>query len=171
MSADMSSVYSGGLMFEYSTEENKFGIVKLDSDGETAQPSDEFELFKEALRKNPAPTGDGGATATAHAVQCPTSDSSWNVDPSQVPAMPHGAEEYMKNGAGGGPGLTGGSQDAVDSGTSSGNSTDHAGHAGHASRKGAEDNAGSNGRGNMAAVAVTVLTFLLFLFSCSSPSS
>ncbi|KYK60466.1 glycolipid-anchored surface protein 5 [Drechmeria coniospora] len=117
MSSQMSSVYSGGLMYEYSVEENKFGIVTLDGDKVTT--SDEFDLYRDALKANPMPTGSGGAASTTHAVACPTSDASWSVDPTRVPSMPSEAEKYMKSGAGDGAGFSGdGSQNAEDSGTS-----------------------------------------------------
>ncbi|KAM4057581.1 glucanosyltransferase domain-containing protein [Hirsutella rhossiliensis] len=119
MSSEMTSVYSGGLMYEYSVEGNDFGIVKISGNTvDTDAENGEFKLFASALKDNPAPTGAGGAATTTHSVSCPTKGSDWNVDPSLVPSMPQQAEKFMKNGAGGGPGLAGsGSQDASDSGT------------------------------------------------------
>jgi hypothetical protein len=116
MSSEMTSVYSGGLVYEYSNEENNYGIVTLS--GGNVATSDEFSAYKDALQSNPAPTGSGGASPTSHSVPCPAKDDSWQVDPSLVPAMPSQAEKYMTDGAGSGPGLGGsGSQDAADSGT------------------------------------------------------
>lgn len=117
MSSEMTSVYSGGLMFEYSYETNMFGIV--DVDGDTAKPRPEFQNFKASLSKNPAPKGDGGASTKAHSAPCPTMDKDWNVDPSKVPSMPKEAEKYMTDGAGKGAGLSGkGSMEDDSSGTS-----------------------------------------------------
>lgn len=122
MNKEMTGVYSGGLMYEYTYEDNKFGIVKLkDLKAKTVEKMDEYEAFKSALKANPAPTGDGGAAKTTHSVSCPTSDANWQVNPSMVPQMPSQAEQYMKGGAGKGPGfdLDGdGSQNAGGSGTS-----------------------------------------------------
>ncbi|CEI66877.1 1,3-beta-glucanosyltransferase gel1 [Fusarium venenatum] len=116
MDSDMSSVYSGGLMYEYSLEDNDYGIVKIK--GNTVQPEDEFDLFKSALSKYPAPTGAGGAAKASHGVECPKSESVWQVDPSYLPEMPAQAEKYMKDGAGKGPGINGdGSHFDTDSGT------------------------------------------------------
>ncbi|KFA64690.1 hypothetical protein S40285_07128 [Stachybotrys chlorohalonatus IBT 40285] len=123
MSDQMSAVYSGGLMYEYSIEENEFGIVSID--GDTLDKHDEFEIFKSALAEYPAPTGNGGAATTTHAVECPTSDASWNVDPSYIPEMPVQAQRFMEDGAGEGPGLNGdGSQQAGDSGTATASVSD-----------------------------------------------
>lgn len=123
MSSDMTGVYSGGLMYEYSVEDNNYGIVTLS--GNSVRKSDEFNLFKSALSANPAPTGNGGAASTTHAVDCPTSDASWNVSPSGIPAMPAQAQRFLNDGAGDGPGFEGdGSQDAGDSGTATASVTD-----------------------------------------------
>jgi hypothetical protein len=116
MGKEMSSVYSGGLMYEYSLEDNDYGIVKIN--GNTVKPEKEFDLFKSALEKYPMPTGTGGAAKSSHGVECPKSESVWQVDPSYLPEMPAQAEKYMKDGAGKGPGIEGkGSQDDADSGT------------------------------------------------------
>ncbi|KND91612.1 1,3-beta-glucanosyltransferase gel1 [Tolypocladium ophioglossoides CBS 100239] len=149
MNSEMTGVYSGGLMYEYSVEENDFGIVTLK--GNSVDKSDEYDLFKSALKANPAPTGSGGAASTTHSVNCPTSDASWNVNPSLVPQMPEQAQKYMKSGAGGGPGLTGdGSQNAPDSGTSTASITGgQASPTGSGSGKGGKDNAGVSTHGPM----------------------
>ncbi|KAM0254144.1 hypothetical protein ACHAP5_000130 [Fusarium lateritium] len=116
MGKEMSSVYSGGLMYEYSLEDNDYGIVEIKSG--KVNTDDEFDLFKSALEKYPMPTGTGGAAKTSHGVECPKSESVWQVDPSYLPEMPAQAEKYMKDGAGNGPGIKGkGSQDDADSGT------------------------------------------------------
>lgn len=117
MSSKMDSVYSGGLMYEYSQEDNKYGIVTIGSDDKVTTLS-EYANFKTALAENAAPTGDGGADSTTHSQTCPTSASNWQVNPSLVPEMPEQASKYFTKGAGDGPGLKGdGSQDQADSGT------------------------------------------------------
>lgn len=116
MGKEMSSVYSGGLMYEYSLEDNDYGIVKID--GDNVKTEKEFDLFKSALEKYPMPTGTGGAAKSSHGVECPKSESVWQVDPSYLPEMPAQAEKYMKDGAGKGPGINGkGSHDDTGSGT------------------------------------------------------
>ncbi|KAG4264452.1 hypothetical protein FPRO03_08707 [Fusarium proliferatum] len=116
MDSQMSSVYSGGLMYEYSLEDNDYGIVTIKNGKVTTEK--EFDLFKSALSKYPMPTGTGGAAKTSHGVACPPSESVWQVDPSYLPEMPSEAEKYMKDGAGKGPGINGkGSHFDTDSGT------------------------------------------------------
>lgn len=122
MSSQMSEVYSGGLMYEYSIEDNEFGIVTLK--GDDVKTGDEYDNFKSALSEYPMPTGDGGAASTTHSVDCPTSEALWQVDPSLIPEMPEQAQKYMDDGAGTGPGIKGkGSQSNVDSGIATANVT------------------------------------------------
>ncbi|RDA90329.1 hypothetical protein CP533_6001 [Ophiocordyceps camponoti-saundersi (nom. inval.)] len=117
MSPAMTSVYSGGLLYEYSEEANNYGIVKIR--GDTVEPLKEFDAFRLALQQNPPPRGDGGATSTTSPPKsCPPRDQeTWDVDPSLVPRMPSQAERWMKAGITRGPGLKGSSQEAADSGT------------------------------------------------------
>jgi len=144
MNSEMTGVYSGGLMYEYSNEDNDYGIVTIS--GDSVKSSDEYDLFKSALSAYPAPTGSGGAASTSHAVSCPTSDASWQVNPSLIPQIPSQAQQYMKSGAGSGPGLSGdGSQNAADSGTSTASVT-----GGQASPTASgKDNAGITIRGSV----------------------
>ncbi|PKS07665.1 hypothetical protein jhhlp_006271 [Lomentospora prolificans] len=122
MSSDMTGVYSGGLMYEYTMESNGFGIVQIKDKKVTELK--EFNNYASALSKWPAPTGSGGAAATTHAIACPTQDSVWEVDPDILPAMPTTAEKYFSEGAGTGQGLSGkGSQTDWDSGVSEKNIT------------------------------------------------
>lgn len=164
MSSEMTSVYSGGLMYEYSVEDNDFGIVKIQGNTVTQNQFKELDAFRDSLKNNPAPTGNGGAASTAHAVSCPTSNSIWNVDPSLVPVMPAQAEKMMKDGAGDGPGLNGdGSQNAADSGTSTANVT---GGQPSATKAGGDDSAGISMHSplGMAPFVVSGLTLFFTLF-------
>ncbi|ORY68796.1 beta-glucanosyltransferase gel1 [Pseudomassariella vexata] len=111
-SDDMTMVYSGGLLYEYSKEGNDFGIVDV-SDSSSVSESDDFKAYSSALAKYTAPSGNGGFTSTTNSVACPTKDAYWLVDSSALPAIPDEAKSYMTAGAGTGPGLKGdGSQNA-----------------------------------------------------------
>lgn len=123
MSDDMTGVYSGGLMYEYTNETNGYGIVEIqggqdkggvDQTGKRKELQG-FAAFAKALKDFPAPTGDGGYTKTSKSQPCPTADEDWEVDTTTLPSIPKGAEKFFKEGAGKGPGLKGtGSQWAVD---------------------------------------------------------
>ncbi|KAI1820479.1 glycoside hydrolase family 72 protein [Xylaria intraflava] len=123
MNSEMTGVYSGGLLYEYSNEGNGYGIVDISGTGgsATVKESDQFGLFKSALAKYPAPSGNGGFTSTTKAVACPTTDSIWDLGSwgeTALPAIPDAAKKFMTDGAGKGPGLSGaGSQNAGGSST------------------------------------------------------
>ncbi|KAJ9632151.1 1,3-beta-glucanosyltransferase [Taxawa tesnikishii (nom. ined.)] len=110
---EMTGVYSGGLVYEYSEEGSGYGLVEIS--GSTVTEKSDFTALQSALSANPAPTGDGGYH-TGSASTCPTESDHWEVKDftgDALPAIPSSAVQYMSKGAGTGPGLTGdGSQNA-----------------------------------------------------------
>jgi hypothetical protein len=119
----MTPVYSGGLVYEYSEEGSGYGLVKIN--GNSVSETSDFTALESALAKTPAPSGDGGYKSSGQASECPSTSDTWEVTDftgTELPAIPQGAEKYMSEGAGTGPGLTGdGSQNA--GGASSGTAT------------------------------------------------
>lgn len=112
---NMTPVYSGGLVYEYSQEASNYGLVTISGSSVSERP--DFTALKTALANTPPPSGDGGArTSDGSASTCPPKSSTWEVDTTDLPAMPKGALAYMQHGAGAGPGLQGkGSQNAGNS--------------------------------------------------------
>ena len=113
-STQMTGVYSGGLVYEYSKEgdptQQKFGLVDLSSGSPNELP--DFQTFADALGKVQNPSGNGGARTDNTPSTCPGKSSTWLVSSDGLPAMPPQASQYFKNGAGKGAGLQGpGSQD------------------------------------------------------------
>jgi len=118
---EMTSVYSGGLVYEYSEEGSNYGLVTISTSGTVTEGAD-FTSLKTAFAGTANPTGDGGYNSTGGASGCPAQSSNWNVTSDALPAIPSGAAALMKKGAGVGAGLTGaGSQNA--GGTSTGTAT------------------------------------------------
>lgn len=110
----MTSVYSGGLVYEWSEEPDNpnFGLVNINS-ATSITPKTDFNNLMAMYQANPTPTGDGGFKASGVPLACPPQSASWNVSTNVLPAMPKSAQYYFTNGAGKGPGLTGsGSQTA-----------------------------------------------------------
>ncbi|KAF1848089.1 glycoside hydrolase family 72 protein [Cucurbitaria berberidis CBS 394.84] len=103
--SNMTSVYSGGLVYEYTVEPNGYGIVKIENGKIT--PNEDFDRLKEAYKKTANPNGDGGFKQSGSASQCPPGSDDWNVKTNTLPAIPKGATKYMNDGAGKGPGLAG----------------------------------------------------------------
>lgn len=104
---DMTGVYSGGLVYEYSEEGSKYGIVTIK--GNNVEEGADYSALKSALSGTQAPNGDGGYKSSGKASTCPSKSSTWNVTISadELPAVPSGASDFFKNGAGAGPGLSG----------------------------------------------------------------
>jgi hypothetical protein len=113
----MTGVYSGGLVYEYSQEEHKFGLVTIS--GSTVSPLPDFQALKAAFAKTPAPAGDGGYRATGAASSCPPSGPNWPVKNNSLPLIPEAAKQFLTNGAGAGRGIVVGDKGSQWSGTPS----------------------------------------------------
>lgn len=126
-STDMTAVYSGGLVYEYSNEASNYGLVTISGDSVSTLP--DFDALGSALANTASPSGDGGYNQTGGASGCPSySSPNWLVKDDSLPAIPDGAKAYMSKGAGTGPGLSGsGSQNA--GGASTGTATAGSGSA------------------------------------------
>lgn len=105
-SKDMTGVYSGGLVYEYSEEGSNYGLVKLN--GKNIEEKPDYQALKEAFSKTPNAEGDGGYNKTGGASGCPASDPpNWDVTNDALPAIPEPAKKFMTDGAGKGPGFAG----------------------------------------------------------------
>lgn len=123
-STQMTAVYSGGLVYEYSQEESKYGLVTLGGSSVSELP--DFAALQSAYTATPNPTGDGGYKTDGQPSQCPPAQGSvWVVNSTDLPAIPAGAVKYMSQGAGAGPGNKGttGSQTAGTASTGSSSGT------------------------------------------------
>lgn len=99
-SDDMSSVFSGGLVYEYSQEANNYGVVEI-KDGKVSKLPD-FDNLKKAFKSVENFSGDGGYKTASGPAACPTYESGvWEVDPDEtLPPMPQRASSMLKEGAG-----------------------------------------------------------------------
>jgi 1,3-beta-glucanosyltransferase GAS5 len=162
----MTSVFSGGLVYEYSNEASDYGLVTIS--GSTVTERDDYSALQAAYKKTPNPSGSGGAKASGTSSTCPTKDANWAVDSDALPAMPAPAKDYLTKGAGKGVGLKGpGSQNAGTESEStasagSGSVTAVATGAASSSSSSASAAAAPGGTGEMASGAV--LTGLLAIF-------
>lgn len=99
-STEMSSVFSGGVVYEYSEETDKFGLVDISSDGTVTELTD-YDNLKSELNETTDPTGDAGYSLDYDASDCPTD---WNFS-TTVPDSPSGFASLCKDGASGGNGF------------------------------------------------------------------
>lgn len=97
---NMTSVFSGGLVYEYSEEDNKYGLVEISSGG-SVSTKDDYDNLKSELENTSSPSGDGGASDSTDASECPEyQEGVWEVEPDNVPSMPRRASAYLTDGAG-----------------------------------------------------------------------
>ena len=154
-STDMTGVYSGGLVYEYSQEDSNYGLVEVSSDSISERP--DFQALMEAFANTANPQSDGGYNSTGGASGCPAySPPNWEVPDDALPAIPEGAKKYMTEGAGKGPGLSGtGSQNAggASTGTASAGS-------GQASTTGSSGSSESNAAGRLTTSEFSMAPFL-----------
>jgi hypothetical protein len=62
---EMTSVFSGGLVYEYSEEGNGYGLVSIS--GDIVTPNADFTYLSSAYAAQTNPTGNGGASSTSAA--------------------------------------------------------------------------------------------------------
>ena len=116
---EMTNVFSGGLVYEYSQEGNGYGLVTI-SGNTVTDYNNQLALLETAYKNTPNPTGNGGASSTSSASKCPPSSADWDVSGDAIPDTPSAALKYFQDGAGTGPGLTGpGSQSDGDGSSAS----------------------------------------------------
>jgi hypothetical protein len=99
----MTSVYSGGLLYEYTMESNGFGIVEVR--GDTVSELPDFQTIKRQIAGTQMPSGDGGYKKNLPPSECPKESQNWQVQGVGLPTIPKPAEKYFQNGAGPGPGM------------------------------------------------------------------
>ncbi|KAJ5124091.1 uncharacterized protein N7515_007916 [Penicillium bovifimosum] len=142
-SEKMTPVYSGGLVYEYAVEGNKYGLAKIDGDDVTT--NSDYKRLKAVFAEVDNPKGNGGYNSTGGASGCPKqSKPNWDVSNDALPAMPAPAKKFLTSGAGKGDGFSGkGSQNA---GTgSSGTATQGSGDVAAATSGGSGASATSEG--------------------------
>lgn len=98
-STQMSSVFSGGLVYEYSNETNNYGLVQIDSPTEVTK-LDDFDNLKEQYSSHPNPTGSGGYSTSNNYSTCPDYEAGvWEAN-NTLPEMPSAASIFFSSGAG-----------------------------------------------------------------------
>lgn len=99
-STEMSSVFSGGLVYEYSNETNNYGLVQISDDGASVTKLDDFTNLKNEYSKVSNPEGNGGYSTDNTYSTCPSyQKDTWEAN-NTLPDMPTDAQQYFDDGAG-----------------------------------------------------------------------
>lgn len=105
-SSQMTGVYSGGLVYEYTQEEANYGLVTVSGSTVTERP--DFTALRSAYLNTTNPSGDGGYRSTGGASTCPPQAMpAWVVNSTDLPKIPEPAKKFFTAGAGAGPGNKG----------------------------------------------------------------
>lgn len=113
-STRMSSIFSGGLVYEYSNEDNKYGLVQITSDSNVTK-LDDYQNLKKEYSSVSDPEGDGGYSTSNKYSECPDYEEGvWEAN-NTLPAMPSAASVYFSSGAGAPMGTGVPTQDSCDS--------------------------------------------------------
>ncbi|KAI9503684.1 1 3-beta-glucanosyltransferase gel4 [Coemansia spiralis] len=90
--SDMAGTFSGGILYEYSEEDNGYGIVKVSYGDSKVEKNEDFDNFKKALA-NVKPTGVkiSDYKPNAKNSECPSAGSSWKVKGDALPPTPSAA--------------------------------------------------------------------------------
>ncbi|CAM9017439.1 unnamed protein product [Wickerhamomyces anomalus] len=98
-STQMSGVFSGGLVYEYSQEANNYGLV--DINGDSVSPRQDFDNLKKQYNNTPNPQGDGGFNSkSSNYSECPSfEEGTWEAN-NTLPEMPSAASVFFSKGAG-----------------------------------------------------------------------
>lgn len=93
-SSDMSGVFSGGLVYEYSQEDSNYGLVKISLDNTTVLTLKDYDNLKNAYKSQKNPDGDGGYQSDLPHAKCPEINDKWNAT-DKLPDTPKGALKYL----------------------------------------------------------------------------
>lgn len=98
-STQMSSVFSGGLVYEYSNEDNNYGLVDIESDT-TVNKLTDYNNLKQQYQSTQNPSGDGGYSKGNSHSSCPSfEEGTWEAN-NTLPPMPSAASLFFSKGAG-----------------------------------------------------------------------
>lgn len=98
-STQMSGVFSGGLVYEYTNETNDYGLVQVVNDTAVTKLPD-FMNLKAEYNKTSNPSGDGGYLADGKVSECPAFQKGiWEAN-NTLPELPTAASVYYTSGAG-----------------------------------------------------------------------
>jgi hypothetical protein len=96
-STQMTGVFSGGLVYEFTQEPNNYGLVQIDGDNVTALT--DYDNLKKQYSSTKNPPGDGGYQKDLPPSDCPERTFLWEAS-NTLPDFPSAASAYMDNGAG-----------------------------------------------------------------------
>lgn len=90
----MTGVFSGGLVYEFTQESSKYGLVQVSDDGTTVEKLVDYENLQKMYKATAEPSGDGGYQQNLPAEECPDQTPLWEAS-NTLPDLPSAASQYM----------------------------------------------------------------------------
>lgn len=88
---NMTSVFSGGIVYEWFMGANEYGLVELTSNDASVSPYPDFTSLQDQLAAiSPTSTQRSEYTPTNSPPACPTTDATWHAAASPLPPPPNG---------------------------------------------------------------------------------
>lgn len=91
-STQMTSVFSGGLVYEFTQEPNDYGLVQVNGDNITTLT--DYDNLKKQFASTDSPPGDGGYQENLPPSTCPERSDIWEAS-NTLPAVPSAASVYF----------------------------------------------------------------------------
>ncbi|KAM3586808.1 1 3-beta-glucanosyltransferase gel4 [Umbelopsis sp. WA50703] len=93
--SDMTGVWSGGVVYEWSQEDNNYGLVKMDASG-SVTPLPDYQNLKNQLAKvSPQGVSMDSYNPTNQASQCPAQNANWQASSILPPTPSEGSCKCM----------------------------------------------------------------------------
>ncbi|KAJ1829557.1 1 3-beta-glucanosyltransferase gel4 [Coemansia sp. RSA 2599] len=87
--SDMTGTLSGGLMYEYTEEDNDYGIVSVSYGSSKVKETDDYSYFKKAMASaDPSGVKMSSYKPSSKESVCPAVGSNWEVKPGSLPPTP-----------------------------------------------------------------------------------
>ncbi|KAJ1917692.1 40S ribosomal protein S27 [Mycoemilia scoparia] len=88
--SDMQDVFSGGFMYEYTEEDNEYGIVKVSNGDKEVEKTEDYDNFKDAIKDaNPKGTNMKSYNQKNDPAKCPDVSENWQVSSKGLPPTPN----------------------------------------------------------------------------------
>lgn len=92
---DMSGIWSGGIVYEWSQQDNSYGLVQIDANGNVTPLTDYQNLKAELAKVSPKSVTMDSYSSSAQASQCPAQNENWQASSNLPPTPSEGGCKCM----------------------------------------------------------------------------
>ena len=92
---DMTDVWSGGIVYEWSQQDNSYGLVQVDASGNTTPLQDYQNLKSQLAKVSPKAISMDSYSPNGAASPCPTQDTNWQASSNLPPTPSEGSCKCM----------------------------------------------------------------------------